>query len=639
MSPNAAQKEYLENLQKIKSMADYCFDHIEGADQQLEFIQEQSGKIYQLQQRNNALLRETFYDKDPETISEREADQWFAFAKVLVDDYKQSDLGLAYDLHSRLLRRARVQGPREHIVRELYYCGLTLHYLDTSLNLCNANLYNDQVRDYFTEGASFLPEFELFDSETRAYILRCLGNIHLGYAHTIETPESFERYENAGTYQDHLDAFEWAYRVMTDEHYRKIDPTLPWDDYIYAMHFSRTTLLSQVREGVGGEELKKAVYASACYLYQRQEQAYNRRNLAMPSRLVYVYGAASYHMGYLSAEDLMERLLLESERPVGDTITADSVFRRLSLVPYLRYYLLKCGKESQLRLRPRVDRAVEAGFRYAQQLPMSDYFAQASNYVRNTITYTVEMDQKERADRRNAFLRWFSACHRPTYVHSLMVAWLNRTLLQRLLDVHPEIMLEPVAGVLRCKTLEEVEARQNEFLMQANEVGLYHDVGKSAVLDVVSNYGRRLTDVEFQIIQRHPYIGYWLLMRLGGMDVCAMAAFHHHRFYNGQGGYPLDITNRDENPCNLLTDILTVADSLDAGTDGVGRSYAVAKDVNALAEEFFAGRDTRYAGYVVDLFEDKEFRDSLKRQMEVIRRSTYLFAYGEEGRNNVLEFR
>ena len=621
--PRSARAEYLGNLYQIKERAEFHIDPSDPPDAQIQHIRSEAAELHRLQQRNNQLLRDYFFDRNPEQLSPQEAQEWFEFAKALVDDYKQADLGLAYQLHTLLLRRARAVGSWADIVQELYYCGLTLHYLDTMLSHCSANLYSEQVRQYFEEGASFLPQFAQMDHDSRAYMLRCLGNIHLGYTYTVERPRSFEKITSNGDYRDQLRCFDRAYAVMTDPELRAIDPDLPWEDYIYAMHFSRTALLSLVRQNVGGAELRQAVYDSACYVYARQEQAAKRAKLALSTRTVYVHAAASYHMGLMDGDTLLRILMEECERPDDGAGTANLIFRRVSLVCYLQHYSAECPPEVAARYAERIRRASEESFRFVQNLPVSDYFTQAVAYIRNLVVAetTEHISVEDAATRRASFIRWFLTCHRPTYVHSLMVAWLTRTLLRRLVETNPAILQSEVAGDWRGTTdLDKLYAR-------ASEAALYHDVGKTALLDVVANYGRRLTDEEFHIIQQHPYIGYWFLMGLGGMEQSAEVSLDHHTFYNRLGGYPRGMDARETNHCCLFSDVVTVADSMDAATDDIGRSYAAAKPLRTLIEELRAGRDTRYAGYVVDLFDDEAFCDWLDAQLTESRRRIYLFSY------------
>ena len=632
--PTFAQvrEEYLANLREVKLRSEFRLDHNAAPDAQIEAIREEAKRIYQLQQRNNEILRSCFYEKDPEELSDEQAAEWFDFARALVDDYRRLDLPLAYQLHAMLLRRARAKGDRACIIRERYYCGLTLHYIDLPLNNSSANLYNKQVRDYFAEAADFLPQFAELDHESRAYVIRSLGNIDLGYSHSTERSDTLTMYPPGGTYQDILDCFDRAYAAMTDPNLRAIDPDLPWEDYVYAMHFGRTILLSHIREGMGGQQLRDAVYESACYVYERQSRAAKRKNLGLSARVVYVHAAASYHVGRMDIDELMELMLRENAR-ADNSINADNIFRHLSLVPYLQCYLHFCTPEQQAKFMPRVKAAIESGYDYVRKLPISDYFSQASMYVRNTIVEALADDKEMTVKRKSAFLRMFLTCHRPTYVHSLMVAWLTGELVKRLLDTDPDLLLRRDAGAWRCATREEAAARRQDFVRQAYEVGLYHDVGKTAVLEVVSNYGRRLTKEEFQVIQRHPYIGYWLLKTLGGMDQCAESALGHHCFFNESSGYPLDIAARRANRCNLLTDVLSVADSLDAATDDIGRSYAVAKNFTSLVAEFLDGADTRYSGRVVAIFEDEDFVKDLERRTMEKRRATYLRTYRDSIEN------
>lgn len=85
------------------------------------------------------------------------------------------------------------------------------------------------------------------------------------------------------------------------------------------------------------------------------------------------------------------------------------------------------------------------------------------------------------------------AGHKPTYVHSLMVAELTRALLQRQIETRPETLV----GLLGCRSAAEVQARREELCQTAYECGLYHDLGKCAVLMYIDNNARRLLDEEF----------------------------------------------------------------------------------------------------------------------------------------------
>ncbi len=53
-----------------------------------------------------------------------------------------------------------------------------------------------------------------------------------------------------------------------------------------------------------------------------------------------------------------------------------------------------------------------------------------------------------------------------------------------------------------------------------------------------------------------------------------------------------------------LIDILSIADSIDAAVDFLGRSYAKRKTLRDLVDEFQNFKDTRYSKDVIELFDN-----------------------------------
>lgn len=83
----------------------------------------------------------------------------------------------------------------------------------------------------------------------------------------------------------------------------------------------------------------------------------------------------------------------------------------------------------------------------------------------------------------------------------------------------------------------------------------------------------------------------------------------------------------------LALDIVTVADSMDAATDDVGRSYAEAKSFDALAEELRQGAGRRYAPRIVALLDDPALYADLSRRLSEERQRIYCDIYRELGRS------
>ena len=78
-----------------------------------------------------------------------------------------------------------------------------------------------------------------------------------------------------------------------------------------------------------------------------------------------------------------------------------------------------------------------------------------------------------------------------------------------------------------------------------------------------------------------------------------------------------------------IVDALTVADSLDAATDNIGRCYTAAKPLEKLIEELRAQKGSRYAPAVGELFDDPDFCTEFRRKLYESRQSVYLEVYRE----------
>ena len=92
--------------------------------------------------------------------------------------------------------------------------------------------------------------------------------------------------------------------------------------------------------------------------------------------------------------------------------------------------------------------------------------------------------------------------------------------------------------------------------------GLLHDVGKIGVPDSILSKPDKLTDEEFEIIKKHPEVGYNILQHLKPLAYVLPGVMHHHEAVNGKG-YPYGLVGEQ---IPLAGRIIAVADSYDAMT-------------------------------------------------------------------------
>jgi putative nucleotidyltransferase with HDIG domain len=89
-----------------------------------------------------------------------------------------------------------------------------------------------------------------------------------------------------------------------------------------------------------------------------------------------------------------------------------------------------------------------------------------------------------------------------------------------------------------------------------------HDIGKVGIPDDILLKPGKLTDIEFDIIKRHPDIGADILKPLPPMSKETEIIRHHHERYDGRG-YPSGLKGKE---IPYLSRIITLADSFDAMT-------------------------------------------------------------------------
>lgn len=552
-----AFEQYIRDLRVVRSISRPSFPEGKAPAAVLEEIQTNALRCNTLMRQNEALLAQFVYDRDPASLTETDIQGLSAFAGRLFNYANSEDMGVAFKVHQLLLAAARSREDVPMIVRELYYTGITLHYMNVRDEATGINLLGDAIQVYFTEAAEYMSRYEQLDRNTRQYLIRCVGNTRLGMSR--------------GTHAEscrYLERFRRAMDIIQSAHYHALDPEFPWESYIYSMHMDRMTLLTHLRQEEDPE---------------------------------------------------VARQVLESAGSVAqDDYSAEAINRKLVLAAYLSVYAERLDEAGAQRYRATVEQVRRSADQYLEQMPASQYPRVVNSAAWELSKINTSSD--ETANRR--MLGSILAGHKPTYVHSLMVAELTRALLHRQIEIRPETLV----GLLGCRSAAEVQARREELCQTAYECGLYHDLGKCAVLMYIDNNARRLLDEEFFCIQSHPRTGADILNRMGCGRTLALAALYHHCYYNGKGGYPNDVPSCPPEIKGIV-DALSVADSLDAATDNIGRCYNLAKPFRALLKELRAQSGTRYAPNVVALFENERFCQQLAENTDAERKRVYLQVY------------
>lgn len=145
-----------------------------------------------------------------------------------------------------------------------------------------------------------------------------------------------------------------------------------------------------------------------------------------------------------------------------------------------------------------------------------------------------------------------------------------------------------------------------EQIDEVINMAMLHDIGKIGVPDAIINKADRLSEEEYNIIKKHPVIGYDILSEMTEMsEVCVGARWHHERF-DGTG-YPDGLKGEG---IPLPARIICVADAYDAMTSN--RSYRNYMQQDVVKSEIEKGKGTQFDPKIADIMlaiieEDKRY--------------------------------
>ncbi|EIW15825.1 MULTISPECIES: HD domain-containing phosphohydrolase [Pelosinus] len=144
-------------------------------------------------------------------------------------------------------------------------------------------------------------------------------------------------------------------------------------------------------------------------------------------------------------------------------------------------------------------------------------------------------------------------------------------------DIYTMQHSENVAALLVGLT-EYMRLSDSEVTM-AYLAGIVHDVGKIGISEEILNKPGRLTEVEYEIVKRHPSKGADILQEVDEFATLAHIVRHHHERYDGKG-YPNGL---QEEAIPRISRMLTICDAYDAMTSV--RCYCSPHSVEEALEE------------------------------------------------------
>ena len=405
---------------------------------------------------------------------------------------------------------------------------------------------------------------------------------------------------------DNLTVTNWLYykmqtvaefRALVEEH--KILLRLP---HTYLIMREKDYQRQQEKVEHAEESLVRNVYLADTTILEKQHadslmQIIVARNLADPhlSGLSYSRTLVMQMMlGQITAKEAMKMVRRKYNREVMKNIydkRYDSKELQKVLMPFMNYFYLNDVADVPYRKKraavKKMCEAIVTIYHLRQDQQADNMYVKYLNILATYPRAIKYLTEKERIYYLNELN---VATQVTTYAHSVHVAMIAQKLMEGILAYQPEL----VKGVLGERRNGKVLLNTKKCMDFIFEAAMYHDIGKNAIISVVNNDFRPLTDEEFAIIKKHPALGAELLKIAPSLyEKFRDTTLGHHKWYNGKGGYPEDFDNT-KSPKRILIDIITLSDCMQAATERIGRNYKSGKNFDRVMEEFRRDAGTRY---------------------------------------------
>ncbi len=622
----------IENEKKFSELASKQFSDKQNIsrDNIKEILDNRGAEIRALIAETNVIIEEHLSPllKNPEAMTATQADELEELASRL-SGYKESiDTGLSYEIRHALSIYAKSIGDDERYIANTFYKGLTLFYLES-------HLFRKDMQECYNEVTSFGDRYAEFDRVTRNLIVRAYGNSYISVPDR-DIKETFSRYDRAEDF--------WRNVAM------EVDPDFPWDAYFKNLHDNLcATCLTALRNGQlkkDDEYYVKRFHESAMYVYNTIKDGKilesNDYTAAETKTLYYLY-SAEYYNGFITAKELSD-FLYNVYKQADNEYTYTDLYKKLHITAlYFNYVALVPEEDLSKTKRNRIAKEIENDvYSYVSNIPETLSRSHVTSMLTNFATGS------HSALEDFAYLKLLLSLtvfrHPPTYVHSVMVAKIAFTIVEFIAKHHPEKLI----GLPSINSIEDVNDNIGELLLFVWFSGLIHDIGKIVYSHMVSFYVRKLNDKEFEMIKQHTskakafiktapdfssnseiteQLKYVTDIKFNNNQELfahfADIALGHHKSYDGKFGYPYDFDNLNS-PVKLIIDVITVADSIDAATDSVGRSYASEKTLSHLKDDLLSQIGNRYSPFVAEIvFNNQELYNSIEEILTDYRYSIY----------------
>lgn len=608
-------RDYKTNLERYNELDAVRFDAEDTKENLIKKLMDISFEKKQIQTANNAMIREYIekYEKSPGLLDAEAEGMLNDFSRLLMPTPQQFlDTPITLRISKLLLRYYQAVGNLKKTISMLERCAVFDIMMKEHLDDYEGSAYTLMAEQYLGD-IEKLPEKNI-RSLINCWLLSVINrkDMTFGLRKYREIKEQFDKIGSKLGEEFTQSQFIQAQFVMCKS-----------NALGFALEACRRAEFAEKTNAAPPEptihlEKDAPLIAELRNELQTVLESENVQSLTADRVLLRLYCAqASYHLGELSMEELLDRIE-EYSLPRADHTPMEQFSALFTANAYYMDYLYKCSRYEKQYILEKSIKIINHVLEAAKELE-HNFGSYQTNYCMlmlvNSASNIVDFDFF-----KNMVLNATVYANKALYVHTMMAKEICLILLTYILEHNPRY-LDGVSG----HSWEYCSENKQEILALMENCALFHDIGKYFCLDYVSNSSRNLTDDEFEIIKAHPANFSKIYQRNMTPEVKCIhdCALLHHLWYNGRGGYPRE-RHTDNQP---FVNIISIADSIDAATDNIGRPYGLGKTLEQLMEEFDGMKDTRYSGYICDLLHVDEIKREIEHTIDEKRKEIYCSIY------------
>ncbi|MCL2350158.1 MAG: HD domain-containing protein [Defluviitaleaceae bacterium] len=610
----------ISNMEEFKQLEYSALPARLSASDLMAHLRERAETKGRLLTENNAIINGKLRPvlSSIKSIDEKNVDELYSFAQTLFSLSSALDMGLSLEIHEALVAWGKSRGDIDRWLRSLYSAGLIYSHFNDQLKVLGNVNFLEKAAAAFEEGSAFKKQyFELENKETRLLVHRFLSGTYLVY---ISYNNETEYAEGYAKFAHHFDT---AMEFWANEDVRALDPDFPWANFMTNAHQNMCNWLPVIRKQppeTRDMTLAQKVYDSYIFLTEQDETGFVNKHWP-PQRTNYVRILATYCVGIISYDEALSQLR-EMFYSADPNDYSNGGLLTMTFIPHILIEHLNISKTAanNILIKSEIKDIVFKMAEYCKNIP-DTIDRQLFNRTIATVSKHFSQTLLNFDHFTDSILSLTTYAHLPTYVHSVMVSKVTIILAEHFLKHNPEYF----AGMYGATNAQTVLSVRKNILNLLARAALCHDIGKVFYITAVALASRKLYDFEFGIIKEHTSTSVLFEPASEKMKFITDVMRGHHKWHNNQG-YPESFDNAPL-PYKFAIDLISIADSIEAATDNLGRSYARALTLDQVIAEILQQAGTRYNPIIADALANPDLRGKISHCLNNEREITYYEVY------------